>query len=147
MRGQGRLVLQFPAAHQGTREAGWGEGTWRDSRPYRAQSTCGTAVCPPRRWHADNKTGPGNVSTQTDCLTNAAQSNSLQSGSATTSTCGLVAMTSASHAEGRQLDPGQVYVPMAQVLLVSFFHARPLGLSALFQPYTASRPSAPTAAC
>ena len=25
-------------------------------------------------------------------------------------TCGLVAMTSASHAEGRQLDPGQVYV-------------------------------------
>ena len=25
------------------------------------------------------------------------------------STCGLVAMTSASHAEGRQLDPGQVY--------------------------------------
>ena len=25
-----------------------------------------------------------------------------------TSTCGLVAMTSASHAEGRQLDPGQV---------------------------------------
>ena len=27
------------------------------------------------------------------------------------STCGLVAMTSASHAEGRQLDPGQVYLP------------------------------------
>ena len=27
-----------------------------------------------------------------------------------TSTCGLVAMTSASHAEGRQFDPGQVYV-------------------------------------
>ena len=27
----------------------------------------------------------------------------------TQSTCGLVAMTSASHAEGRQLDPGQVY--------------------------------------
>ena len=26
-----------------------------------------------------------------------------------TSTCGLVAMTSASHAEGRQFDPGQVY--------------------------------------
>ena len=26
-----------------------------------------------------------------------------------TSTCGLVAMTSASYAEGRQLDPGQVY--------------------------------------
>ena len=25
------------------------------------------------------------------------------------STCGLVAMTSAPHAEGRQLDPGQVY--------------------------------------
>jgi hypothetical protein len=25
-------------------------------------------------------------------------------------TCGLVAMTSASHAEGRQFDPGQVYV-------------------------------------
>ena len=25
------------------------------------------------------------------------------------STCGLVAMTSASHAEGRQLDPGQGY--------------------------------------
>ena len=27
------------------------------------------------------------------------------------STCGLVAMTSASHAEGRQFDPGQVYIP------------------------------------
>jgi hypothetical protein len=27
------------------------------------------------------------------------------------STCGLVAMTSASHAEGRQFDPGQVYCP------------------------------------
>ena len=27
-----------------------------------------------------------------------------------TSTCGLVAMTSASHAEGRQFDPGQVYL-------------------------------------
>ncbi len=26
------------------------------------------------------------------------------------STCGLVAMTSASHAEGRQLNPGQVYI-------------------------------------
>ena len=26
------------------------------------------------------------------------------------SSCGLVAMTSASHAEGRQFDPGQVYV-------------------------------------
>ena len=26
-------------------------------------------------------------------------------------TCGLVAMTSASHAEGRQFDPGQVYLP------------------------------------
>ena len=25
------------------------------------------------------------------------------------STCGLVAMTSALHAEGRQLEPGQVY--------------------------------------
>ena len=31
------------------------------------------------------------------------------------STCGLVAMTSASHAEGRQFDPGQVY----------FFHSSP----------------------
>jgi hypothetical protein len=32
------------------------------------------------------------------------------------STCGLVAMTSASHAEGRQFDPGQVYLtaPWAQ---------------------------------
>ena len=29
------------------------------------------------------------------------------------STCGLVAMTSASHAEGRQLDPGQVYTMWA----------------------------------
>ena len=27
-----------------------------------------------------------------------------------TSTCGLVAMTSASHAEGRQFDPGLVYL-------------------------------------
>jgi hypothetical protein len=30
-------------------------------------------------------------------------------GHAFLSTCGLVAMTSASHAEGRQFDPGQVY--------------------------------------
>ena len=29
--------------------------------------------------------------------------------SSATEHCGLVAMTSASHAEGRQLDPGQVY--------------------------------------
>ena len=29
------------------------------------------------------------------------------------STCGLVAMTSASHDEGRQFDPGQVYVEPA----------------------------------
>jgi hypothetical protein len=30
------------------------------------------------------------------------------------STCGLVAMTSASHTEGRQFDPGQVYFLTAQ---------------------------------
>ena len=30
-------------------------------------------------------------------------------------TCGLVAMTSASHAEGRQFDPGQVYFPSRAV--------------------------------
>ena len=30
--------------------------------------------------------------------------------SSKSSTCGLVAMTSASHAEGRQFDPGQVYL-------------------------------------
>ena len=30
-----------------------------------------------------------------------------------TSTCGLVAMTSAQHAEGRQFDPGQVYFGVA----------------------------------
>ena len=30
-------------------------------------------------------------------------------------TCGLVAMTSASHAEGRQFDPGQVYLVDARV--------------------------------
>ena len=29
-------------------------------------------------------------------------------------TCGLVAMTSASHAEGRHFDPGQVYFAAAQ---------------------------------
>ena len=29
------------------------------------------------------------------------------------STCGLVAMTAASHAEGRQFDPGQVYLRLA----------------------------------
>ena len=29
-------------------------------------------------------------------------------------TCGLVAMTSASHAEGRQFDPGQVYASAQQ---------------------------------
>ena len=34
-------------------------------------------------------------------------------------TCGLVAMTSASHAEGRQFDPGQVYrlLPMGRMAL------------------------------
>ena len=31
------------------------------------------------------------------------------------STCGLVAMTSASHAEGRQFDPGQVYAYLSDV--------------------------------
>ena len=36
------------------------------------------------------------------------------------STCGLVAMTSASHAEGRQLDPGQVYVEVILDLLLQF---------------------------
>ena len=30
-----------------------------------------------------------------------------------TSSCGLVAMTTASHAEGRQFDPGQVYISFA----------------------------------
>ena len=30
-------------------------------------------------------------------------------------TCGLVAMTSASHAEGRQFDPGQVYTYLSNV--------------------------------
>ena len=32
-------------------------------------------------------------------------------------TCGLVAMTSASHAEGRQFDPGQVYSYVSVLLL------------------------------
>ena len=32
-------------------------------------------------------------------------------------TCGLVAMTSASHAEGRQFDPGQVYFHKIQALI------------------------------
>ena len=32
------------------------------------------------------------------------------------STCGLVAMTSASHAEGRQFDPGQVYASCCKLL-------------------------------
>ena len=32
------------------------------------------------------------------------------------STCGLVAMTSASHAEGRQFDPGQVYFMLENVI-------------------------------
>ena len=44
------------------------------------------------------------------------------------STCGLVAMTSASHAEGRQFDPGQVYFhfPFLHAVLgksISFMHA------------------------
>ena len=34
-------------------------------------------------------------------------------------TCGLVAMTSASHAEGRQFDPGQVYLPRLRGASVS----------------------------
>jgi hypothetical protein len=34
------------------------------------------------------------------------------------STCGLVAMTSASHAEGRQFDPGQVYLLFMKLILV-----------------------------
>ena len=36
--------------------------------------------------------------------------------SCSTGTCGLVAMTSASHAEGRQFDPGQVYFPLGRGL-------------------------------
>ena len=36
------------------------------------------------------------------------------------STCGLVAMTSASHAAGRQPDPGQVYVEVILDLLLLF---------------------------
>ena len=39
-----------------------------------------------------------------DCFT----THALKSEATPSSTCGLVAMTSASHAEGRQLDPGQV---------------------------------------
>ena len=39
------------------------------------------------------------------------------------STCGLVAMTSASHAEGRQFDPGQVYFS---------FNSQPMGRQAYF---------------
>ena len=34
------------------------------------------------------------------------------------STCGLAAMTSAPHAEGRQLDPGQVYVNLYVLLIM-----------------------------
>ena len=33
------------------------------------------------------------------------------------STCGLMAMTSAQHAEGRQFDPGQVYKQCLEVAL------------------------------
>ena len=50
------------------------------------------------------------------------------------STCGLVAMTSASHAEGRQFDPGQVYdlscfwqgprVPTAGQIKCTYRHQR-----------------------
>ena len=36
------------------------------------------------------------------------------------STCGLVAMTSASHAEGRQFDPGQVYLCAVAAALVEY---------------------------
>ena len=46
----------------------------------------------------------GNARARNTCIT------ILQTGSAiSVSTCGLVAMTSASHAEGRQFDPGLVY--------------------------------------
>ena len=53
-------------------------------------------------------TGPGDMSTHADCLTSAAQQGACQAEMPYTSTCGLVAMTSAPHAEGRQFDPGQV---------------------------------------
>ena len=46
-----------------------------------AQVHIGLKVCARSKWSTDKKSG----------------------------TCGLVAMTSASHAEGRQFDPGQVY--------------------------------------
>ena len=36
------------------------------------------------------------------------------------STCGLVAMTSALHAEGRQLEPGQVYAFNQKLATTSF---------------------------
>ena len=50
------------------------------------------------RWESDTA--------KSDCVENCSRK-ARQSLSA--STCGLVAMTSASHAEGRQFDPGQVY--------------------------------------
>ena len=59
------------------------------------------------------------------------------------STCGLVAMTSASHAEGRQLDPGQVYYLALSTPLqtcapsIGQGGARPRGLA---RPREASRP-------
>ena len=39
-----------------------------------------------------------------------------------TSTCGLVAMTSASHAEGRQFDPGQVYIIYIRYVIAHSLH-------------------------
>ena len=39
----------------------------------------------------------------------AGKDSALRWSAISTSTCGLVAMASASHAEGRQFDPGQVY--------------------------------------
>ena len=64
------------------------------------------------------------------------------------STCGLVAMTSASHAEGRQLDPGQVYYLALSTPLqacapsIGQGGARPRGLAGLARPRGLTRPAA-----
>ena len=44
-------------------------------------------------------------------------------------TCGLVAMTSASHAEGRQFDPGHVYLRAGLPLHVYNTHQASIELS------------------
>ena len=104
--GAGVACLQLPAKQQGTRYAGGGDlaGQQAAQRPFNLQHGGVSSKAVVRR-HKDRSQRREHTNPLPD---QCCAASSLQTGTAITSTCGLVAMTSASHAEGRQLDPGQV---------------------------------------